>query len=112
MLKLQFIPTGNIFTLPDEEALKIKSKDRGNYKILDEGYEEKKEEVKEKTVQELVMPEEQQETEQPKDITLEELEKMDRFALYGLAQRFELKPKSNANKKTLLKLLKETGIFK
>ena len=35
MLKLLYIPTGNIFTLPDSEALKIKQTDRGNYKILD-----------------------------------------------------------------------------
>ena len=36
-MKLLFKPTGNIFTLPDEEALKIKAKDRGNYEILDCG---------------------------------------------------------------------------
>lgn len=38
MLKLLFKPTGNVFTLPDAEALKIKREDRGNnYEILDCG---------------------------------------------------------------------------
>ena len=38
MLKLLYKPTGNIFTLPDVEALRIKKEDRGNdYEILDCG---------------------------------------------------------------------------
>lgn len=38
MLKLLYKPTGNIFTLPDAEAIRIKQADRGNdYKILDCG---------------------------------------------------------------------------
>lgn len=39
-MKLLFKPTGNIFTLPDEEAMKIKAGDRGNYEILDCGFNE------------------------------------------------------------------------
>ena len=55
-MKLLFVPTGNIFTLPDEEALRIKATDRGNYRILDAGYQEEKEEVvTPKTAKELVM---------------------------------------------------------
>lgn len=115
MLKLLYIPTGNTFTLPDEEALRIKKEGGANYKILDAGYQEEKvEKIEEKTIQELVMPnesEEEVELKPTEEITLEELEKMDRFALYGLAQRLDLKPNSQANKRTLLKLLKETGIF-
>ena len=37
MMKLLFKPTGNIFTLPDAEALRIKASDRGNYEILNTG---------------------------------------------------------------------------
>lgn len=113
MLKLLYIPTGNTFVLPDEEAIRIKKEGGANYKILDAGYQEEKvEKIEEKTIQELVMPEKQEEEKQEQPaITLEELEKMDRFALYGLAQRLDLKPNSQANKRTLLKLLKETGIF-
>lgn len=107
MLKLRYKPTGNIFTLPDEDAKTIYKSDEANYELID--YELPKEEVvKEKTVQELIMPEEQQEQ---NAITLEELEQMNRFELYGLAQKLELNPKSNANKATLLKLIKATGIF-
>jgi len=36
MMKLLYIPTGNVFTLPNEEAMRIKREDRGNdYKILE-----------------------------------------------------------------------------
>ena len=54
-MKLLFKPTGNIFTLPDEEALKIKAKDRGNYEILDCGpnKEEKPQSVSQKQVKEI-----------------------------------------------------------
>lgn len=56
MMKLLFKPTGNIFTLPDEEALKIKQSDRGNYEILEAGIIElsKPEQVSQKKVKELV----------------------------------------------------------
>ena len=40
MIKLLFKPTGNIFTLPDNEALAIKASDRGNYEVLDAGLNE------------------------------------------------------------------------
>lgn len=36
MMKLLYKPTGNVFTLPNEEAMRIKREDRGNdYKILE-----------------------------------------------------------------------------
>ena len=36
MMKLLYIPTGNVFTLPNEEVMRIKREDRGNdYKILE-----------------------------------------------------------------------------
>lgn len=38
MIKLLYKPTGNIFTLPDEEALRIRRADRGNdYVVVDAG---------------------------------------------------------------------------
>ena len=57
MLKLKFIPTGIVFTLPDEDAIKIKNADRtGDYRILDKNYKENKPKPpKPKTVQELVI---------------------------------------------------------
>jgi len=42
MIKLLYKPTGNIFTLPDEEAIRIKKDDRGNdYVFLEAGLQEK-----------------------------------------------------------------------
>ena len=57
MLKLKFIPTGIVFTLPDEDAIKIKNADKtGDYRILDKNYKESKPKTsKQKTVKELVI---------------------------------------------------------
>lgn len=40
MLKLKYIPTGNVFELPEEDAREIKNNDRGNFVILGEELEE------------------------------------------------------------------------
>lgn len=55
-MKLLFKSTGNIFTLPDEEALTIKASDRGNYEILDAGLNEAEPEqtVSQEEVQKIV----------------------------------------------------------
>ena len=101
MMKLLFIPTGNVFVLPDEEALRIKQSDRGNYKILEGGLVEEEEEkvLEPKTVQELVMQEpeydvpekeEQPEPEQPKEYSVP-LVLMKRQELVVLAKRCGIK---------------------
>ena len=74
MLKLLYKPTGNIFTLPDAEALRIKKEDRGNdYKILDCGdLKQVEETITQEEVQEIVeqeqeaLEQEQQEFEEAK----------------------------------------------
>lgn len=38
MIEIKFIPTGHIFSLPDEEAIRIVKEDRGNYKDVKEKY--------------------------------------------------------------------------
>ena len=57
MLKLKFIPTGIVFILPDEDAIKIKNADRtGDYKILDKNSKDtKNKNTKTKTVKDLVV---------------------------------------------------------
>ena len=56
MLKLLNTKTGNIFVLPDKEAIRIKKEDRTNtFKILDAGLlEEKQEVVTQEQVEEIV----------------------------------------------------------
>lgn len=44
-LHLQYVPTGNIFKIPADEAKEILKSDRGNYKILDEHFVDDVEEV-------------------------------------------------------------------
>lgn len=127
MMKLMYVPTGNIFTLPDAEALEIKKNDRGNYKILDAGYVEEIEEVAdEKTVAELVMQEEtpqvelppaqeeaKQEAEAPveepaKAIELEELTKPD---LLGLAMKLGVKASQKDNKDVIIEKIRTSGKY-
>ena len=57
MLKLLNVKTGNIFILPDVEAMRLKAEDRaGTYRILDSGFqEEEQQQVSAKTIEELVM---------------------------------------------------------
>lgn len=66
MMKLLYIPTGNVFTLPDEVALKHYKSDKENYKILDAGFvdEEAPVQLPPQTVQELVMQQPEQDTEE------------------------------------------------
>lgn len=66
MMKLLYIPTGNVFTLPDEIALKHYKSDKENYKILDAGFvdEEAPVQLPPQTVQELVMQQPEQEKEE------------------------------------------------
>ena len=37
-VKIKFVPTGNIFNIPQEEATEIFLNDRGNYEILDKNF--------------------------------------------------------------------------
>jgi hypothetical protein len=118
MMKLLYIPTGNVFTLPDEEALKIMRSDRGNYKILDAGFVDEEEPVvlPAKTVKELVLQEEQEEEEPevevgPEDPTVLEpkskldIDSLDWKSVRALAMKVGLP--GNISKKEMIAKLKE-----
>ena len=117
MMKLLYIPTGNVFTLPDEEALKIMRSDRGNYKILDAGFVDEEEPVvlPAKTVKELVLQEEQEEEEPepevgPEPIVLEpksklDIDSLDWKSVRALAMKVGLP--GNISKKEMIAKLKE-----
>ncbi|DAB16864.1 TPA: hypothetical protein CPT98_07085 [Candidatus Gastranaerophilales bacterium HUM_19] len=55
MIEIKFIPTGHIFSLPDEEAIRIVKEDRGNYKVVKGKVPEEKKPKESKSVQELVV---------------------------------------------------------
>ena len=55
MIEIKFIPTGHIFSLPDEEAIRIVKEDRGNYKVVKGKVPEEKKPKESKWVQELVV---------------------------------------------------------
>ena len=118
MMKLLYIPTGNVFTLPDEEALKIKQMDRGNYKILDAGYVDQEETVvlPPKTVKELVLAEEQEEeevkAEEVAEASLElepksklDIDKLSWIEIRALAMKLGIP--GNISKKEMIAKLKE-----
>lgn len=66
MIEIKFIPTGHIFSLPDNEAIRIVNEDRGNYKVLKGKVPETKKPKDKKSVQELVVVEEKTKTSQTK----------------------------------------------
>ena len=51
MIEIKFIPTGNIFSLPDSEAIRIVCEDRGNYKVLKGKVPEVKQQKEKKSVE-------------------------------------------------------------
>lgn len=55
MIEIKFIPTGHIFSLPDEEANRIVKEDRGNYEVVKGKIAQEKPPKSAKTVQELVV---------------------------------------------------------
>lgn len=66
MIEIKFIPTGHIFSLPDNEAIRIVNEDRGNYKVLKGKVPEAKKLKDKKSVQELVVVEEKTKASQTK----------------------------------------------
>lgn len=131
MLKLLFIPTGNIFTLPDSDVMEITKADRaGNYKILDAGFQEMKQEVvTPETVTELVLQaEEKAQAIEAKDQAKEAKENkikpkteyvepksdidfntLDKKQLIALCHRANIPANKNENKQALLTKLRENG---
>lgn len=129
MLKLLFIPTGNVFTLPDEEALKIKAQDRANeYRILDAGYVEPEEpkQISEEDISELVLKAEQRKEEIEAEDAREEAEQQEKEAeperntidfskykreeLVGWLRRFNIPANVKENKATLIQKCIDAGI--
>lgn len=55
MIDIKFIPTGHIFSLPDDEAERIVKEDRGNYEVVKGKIKEEKAPKTAKSVQELVV---------------------------------------------------------
>ena len=55
LFEIKFIPTGNIFLLPADEATRIVNEDRGNYQVIKGTIKLPKKEVVVKTVKEMVV---------------------------------------------------------
>ena len=55
LFEIKFVPTGNIFLLPADEATRIVNEDRGNYQVIKGTIKLPKKEVVVKTVKEMVV---------------------------------------------------------
>lgn len=55
IIEIKFIPTGHVFSLPDDEAIRIVNEDRGNYKVIKGKVPGEKKPKEEKSVKELVV---------------------------------------------------------
>jgi hypothetical protein len=132
MLKLLYKPTGNIFTLPDKEAIEIKNADRGNdYVILEAGLQEEViaqitqeevkeiEEVKEQEAEALEAQdkEEAKETEGKKEsdyfkkFDASDLKKLTKEELEVMASKLGIPSSHNQKKAELIAKIEElTGI--
>lgn len=106
MLKLVFIPTGNMFVLPDDKALEMFESDKVNYKIVDGGYQKESEgKLPPKTVKELVtkQPEPEEEPqEQPLDY-----DALSKNELVAVAKKLNITVTNKDTKVTLLDKIHE-----
>lgn len=76
-LKIRFNPTGNVFVLPEEEALRIYREPGNNYTILDDDFVDEEPKEEETTVYKQIVEEEENEAvgEQTEAAELEALKK-------------------------------------
>lgn len=90
MMKLLYKPTGNVFTLPNEEAMRIKREDRGNdYKIL-EAESEATEEIETDQTDDQVEEETVEEEETEEEGSEEEVETEESEEVKSRLKQFEI----------------------
>lgn len=107
MMKIVYIPTGNAFTLPDDEVLKIMASDRGNYKIIDGGLQkEAQEQLPPQTIKELVMQQPEKEEEEPQEQPLD-WSTLSKNELVAAAKKFNITVTNRDTKVTLLEKIYE-----
>ena len=106
MLKLVFIPTGNMFVLPDDKALEMFESDKVNYKIVDGGYQKESEgKLPPKTVKELVTKQPEPE-EEPKEQPLD-YDTLSKNELCAVARKLNITVTNRDTKVSLLEKIHE-----
>lgn len=106
MMKIVYIPTGNVFTLPDEEVLRIMSSDRDNYKIVEGGLQKEAEDkLPPQTVKELVTKQPEPE-EEPKEQPLD-YDTLSKNELVAVAKKLNITVTNKDTKATLLDKIHE-----
>lgn len=73
MIEIKFIPTGHIFSLPDDDANRIVKEDRGNYEVIKGKIKEEKAPKTAKSVQELVVVNDKEKSKETKPETKTEV---------------------------------------
>lgn len=109
--KIKFIPTGNVFTLPEADIDEILKNDRGNYQVLDKNYKYKKTMTKipELTVLDQVLDGDTNNDsgdEQP-DKRLQELKNTKKENLVKYCEDNKIEIAKNANKEEIINAILE-----
>lgn len=106
MMKIVYIPTGNAFTLPDEEVLRIMSSDRDNYKIVEGGLQKEAEDkLPPQTVKELIVQKQEPE-EEPQEQPLD-YDTLSKNELVAVAKKLNITVTNKDTKATLLEKIHE-----
>ena len=115
MLKIRYIPTGDVYILPDEEVIRIKNSDiDGRYEILTDlsgKQEELNDEVPNEAVQQPVKPSLKHVNEAEYLAMDLDLENASAVELRGYCGRLGIKVKAQESKKSMIAKLKETGLI-
>jgi hypothetical protein len=105
-MKIVYIPTGNAFTLPDEEVLRIMSSDRDNYKIVEGGLQKEAEDkLPPQTVKELIVQKQEPE-EEPQEQPLD-YDTLSKNELVAVAKKLNITVTNKDTKATLLEKIHE-----
>lgn len=107
MIKVLYIPTGNTFVLPDDEALKIMANARGNYKVLEGGLQKEAEgQLPKETVQELIVKKPEIEEEEPQEQPFN-YDSLSKNELVAVARKLNITVTNRDTKVTLLDKIHE-----
>lgn len=107
MIKLLYIPTGNTFVVPDDDALRIINNARDCYKILEGGLQkEAEEQLPPKTVKELVTKKPEKEEETPKEQLLD-YDTLSKNELCAVARKLNITVTNRDTKVSLLEKIHE-----
>lgn len=112
-MRIKYIPTGNVFDLPEAEARRIYIEDKGfNYEVLDGKIEIENENVEKTSVYNKIVEEDKQEEEKDGENEKSEEKSLESYTVPELKAKLDelnIEYPKNAKKAELIALLNKTG---